>query len=73
MIIDEFMRDIAPKMRPGYVAMDKDGRWFWYSKEPLPIKRQKHWTWVGNVNCFPLLFNIAPVDDWTQSLRKVGK
>ena len=72
MTIDEFMRDIAPKMRPGWVAMDGDKRWFWYSNMPIAIKRLKQWTWNGNVKSYPLLFKIAPVDDWTQSLRKVG-
>uniref|UniRef100_A0AAU8B1L2 Uncharacterized protein n=2 Tax=Dulem virus 29 TaxID=3145747 RepID=A0AAU8B1L2_9CAUD len=34
MTIDEFMRDIAPKMRPGWVAMDFDGDWYWYLDKP---------------------------------------
>lgn len=27
MTIDEFMRDIAPKMRPGWVVMSKQNLW----------------------------------------------
>lgn len=72
MTIDEFMRDIAPKMRPGWVAMDGNGRYFWFNKMPIILKKKKIWSWVGNVNCYPLLFDIDPVDDWTQSLRRVG-
>ncbi len=34
MTIDEFMRDIAPKMRTGWVAMDEDGMWTWFDEEP---------------------------------------
>lgn len=37
MTIEEFMRDIAPKMRPGWVAMDDDGQWYWYDKKPLKL------------------------------------
>lgn len=33
MTIDEFMRDIAPKMRPGWVAMDESENWFQYKKK----------------------------------------
>ena len=76
MTIDEFMRDIAPKMRPGWVAMGvnyygQPYRWFWYEKEPFPAKSMK--TWRGDCEISDLdCFDIAPVDDWTQSLRKVG-
>lgn len=35
MTIDEFMRDIAPKMRPGYVAMDEDKAWCWFYDKPI--------------------------------------
>ena len=70
MTIDEFMRDIAPKMRPGWVAMDKDRVWYWFSIEP----KVEYRAWFGKELCYICLgcFDIAPVDDWTQSLRKVG-
>lgn len=67
MSIEEFMRDIAPKM----VAMDANGLWFWYSKNPTRL--------VHNFNIKDgeiyemLMFDIAPVDDWKKSKRKVGK
>ena len=62
MTIDEFMRDIAPKMRPGYVAMEDGGRWCWFSSKPTVVS-------FSHLRSF----DIAPVDDWTQSLRKVGQ
>lgn len=34
MTIEEFMRDIAPKMRPGWVAMDETDSWYWYMDKP---------------------------------------
>lgn len=70
MTIDEFMLDIAPKMRPGWVAMDEDKEWFFHKNRPNII-----WTWWDSSDdCWlTKIFDIAPVDDWTQSLRKVGK
>lgn len=71
MTIDEFMQDIAPKMRLGWVAMDEDKAWCWFCDKPILDK--KHEIWRGSqlwgwLSCY----EIAPVDDWTQSLRKVG-
>ena len=71
MTIEEFMRDIAPKMRPGWVAMDESGDWFWYMDKPE----------IKDCSYFPLnlcymcleCFDIDPVDDWKKSKRKVGK
>lgn len=37
MTIDEFMRDIAPKMHPGWVAMSKQNLW-WYFR---PVRRDE--------------------------------
>lgn len=72
MTIDEFMRDVAPKMRPGWVAMDYDGSWSWFGRKPVRDNERKLWRgsqlW-GWLYCY----EITPVDDWTQSLRKVSK
>lgn len=75
MTIDEFMADIAPKMRPGWVAMNKDGRWFWHENKPNIEHLKYAWfNYTGRcMMCNLVSFDIAPVDDWTQSLRKVGK
>ena len=71
MTIDEFMRDIAPKMRPSWVAMDKNNKWFWYNTKPKIDKIHKIWFGADFWGCLDC-FDISPVDDWTQSLRKVG-
>ncbi len=74
MTIEEFMRDIAPKMRPGWIAMDESGRWYWYSGEPyLSNQMNKYIPKQFKDECCSLLsFAISPVDDWRKSLRKVG-
>lgn len=47
MTIDEFMAGVAPMMRKGWIAMDANGLWFWYSKNPTRLG--KIWTVVcGN-------------------------
>lgn len=61
--------DITPFMRKGWVAMDKDKRWWWHSKKPHKICDE----WDNNGNTCRLgAFDIAPADDWTKSLIKVG-
>ena len=74
MTIDEFKKNIAPYMRKGYVAMDKDNFYWWYSNKPRKLK--SHWNAKiekENDICFlAKLFNIEPVEDWTKSLIKVG-
>lgn len=70
MTIDEFMAGVAPKMRPGYVAMNKDGRWFYFPYEPRIIGIL--W-WGKDYETSLSMFDITPVDDWKKSKRKVGK
>lgn len=74
MSIDEFMRDIAPKMRPGWVAMDGDKIWFLYSEEPVKYWFEGYWGACITTPVIRLndIFDIIPVDDWETSLRKVG-
>lgn len=86
MTIDEFMRDIAPKMLPGWVAMHPDNNWCWFSKKPESYntneKEKKEaeeygtgWDIPGDLDDYLYLacFDIDPVDNWTQSLRKVSE
>lgn len=70
MTIDEFMRDIAPKMRDGWVAMDANKDWYFHPTKPVIVC---DW-WSSSDEIWLIrVFDIAPVEDWRQSLRKVGK
>lgn len=75
MTIDEFKKNIAPFMRKGYVAMDKDKRYWWFIRKPRKLK----YSWclralIGNdLYCISRLFNIEPVENWTKSLIEVGR
>lgn len=63
------IQDIIPFMKKGWIAMDKDGRWFWYKRKPIKYDGE----WVGDDVCTIWFgFDIAPADDWTKSLIKVG-
>ena len=66
------IQDIIPFMKDGWVAMDEDGEWNWWAQKPQ-IKHESYW-WVatGEQCCLSDGFDIAPVDDWTKSLIKVG-
>lgn len=63
--------DITPFMRKGWVAMDKDGAWFWFEQKPLKSIYDGD-MWVRQNPCdyenISEIFDIAPVDDWTKSL-----
>lgn len=72
MTIDEFMRDIAPKMKQGWIAMDKTGDWSWFSSEPY-YECDTNWEIDNGFWCPLFAFNINPVSDWEESLRKVCK
>lgn len=71
MTIDEFMAGVAPMMRKGWIAMDANGLWFWYSKNPTRLARNFN---IKNGEIYEMLmFKIDPVNDWKKSKRKVGK
>lgn len=68
--------DLLPLLRKGWVAMDDDGRWWWYETKPYV---RNEWRW-GNSD-FRLdevelsqTFNIKRFDDdWKDSLMECGK
>lgn len=70
MTIEEFMRDIAPKKCQGWIAMDKDEKWFWYDNEPKIYLKQG--CWYSSPMWLLSNFDIEPIADWQKSLRKVG-
>ena len=67
------IQDIIPFMKKGWVAMDKDGEWCWFEEKPTIVFNDM---WVRTNPCdfqrLRIIFDIAPADDWTKSLIKVG-
>ena len=64
------IQDIIPFMKDGWVAMDKDGNWSWSYDLPT-IYKDKFGSMLSRVELYRV-FDIAPADDWTKSLIKVG-
>lgn len=68
------IQDIVPYMKPGWVAMDENGDWYWYLEKPKFFPMNKVWkpTFASTCKINNECFDIAPADDWTKSLIKVG-
>lgn len=67
------IQDIIPFMKSGWVAMDQDGVWWWFEKKPELNDFLLKWTVEAGSNYrIEDAFDIAPADDWTKSLIKVG-
>ena len=61
---------LLPLMKKGYVAMDKDGRWFWYQYKPIKTTDKWGQSYFVLKELFP--FNIRPADNWEESLMECG-
>jgi len=65
------IQDIIPFMKDGWVAMDRDGEWYWYPLVPA-TDFNGEWRCNAVLSTYTLkAFDIAPADDWTKSLIKV--
>lgn len=68
------IKELIPFMKDGYVAMDKDGDWYWFEQKPsISICDGNIWV-RQNPSDFEnvsKIFDIAPVSDWAESLIKV--
>lgn len=72
MTIDEFKKNIAPYMRKGYVAMDKDLTFKFFKYKPKRNDILGQWRCRYSYTFLDRIFTIRPVDDWTKSLIGVG-
>lgn len=70
--IYEFLKKNEDVIKDGWVAMDKDGEWCWFSNKPY--KRTDMWVLrdLGGWQALTRAFNIASFDgDWKDSLIKI--
>nr|DAH24271.1 MAG TPA: hypothetical protein [Caudoviricetes sp.] len=66
------IQDLLPLMKPGFVAMDKSGRWFYY--EVIPKLYSSTWNANSSARYLGDMFDIAPFEgDWKDSLMECGK
>ena len=65
--------ELLPLFLPGYVAMEKNGIWYWYDHEPVP-DNIGIWMTSPDGDLYELsAFNIAPFEgDWKDSLMECG-
>ena len=64
-------------MKEGWVAMDKNGKWWWFPLKPYPYMTSYEWLFRSSDEDKEAIFisgvvDIASVNDWTESLIKVG-
>lgn len=64
------IEELIPFMNEGWVAMDEDGGWSWFSEEPQI--NDILWTAEEEVALVEI-FDIAPAEDWTKSLIKIER
>ncbi len=66
------IEELTPSMKKGYVAMNRNGYWTWFDKEPYPDETCGFWRGLGKAVYLKDCFSIMPAEDWKKSLRKVG-
>lgn len=69
------IQDLLPLLRKGWVAMEKNGDWWWYKEKPETGAYSDVWLAKSCSNYLSLdTFNIARFDgDWKDSLMECGK
>lgn len=66
------IQDLRPMLKPGYVAMNKNGNWMWFSNNP----DQSFGCWVassGQLCCLSIAFDIQPSEwGWENSKFQIN-
>lgn len=72
--------DLIPFLKPGFVAMDSTGEWYWYKKQPKQSRVHAVWSIDNHTDpksdfqALSVAFNIARSDkEWDKSVLKVAK
>ena len=67
------IEQLLPLLKKGFVAMDKDGCWFWHYTRPARDLQIEEWgSNESIVVCLSDSFDIEPTKDWTKSLMRCG-
>ena len=68
------IQELLPLLRPGFVAMEENGIWYWYDHEPVP-DNTGIWMFRSAGDLYELsAFNIERfAGDWKDSLMKCGE
>ena len=61
-------------LKTGYIAMNKDRKWYWFSRKPVLNDKLDCWLSSNNstVELYKI-FKIKPLKNWKESLYECGK
>lgn len=64
---------IIPVLKPGFVAMDANGKWAWFKYKPYAFETRGVWCRekIEHPWCDLSCFDIEPVEDWAGSLIRI--
>lgn len=65
------VKAILPLLRKGWVAMDRNKRWYWYSSKPNIDLFLEMWK-GGPLTSHIGGFNLKPAENWETSLMECG-
>ena len=64
------IKALVPLMKKGWVAMDRNGHWYWYENKPK--KDSDQWVAGCSTSSYLFAFNLKPTKDWRISLMECG-
>ena len=63
---------LLPLLRKGWVAMDEDGDWYFFTNKPYANLKAMDWR-SNDIEFWKIrLFNLKPATDWKDSLMECG-
>lgn len=63
---------LLPLLKKGWVAMDKDGDWYFFTNKPYVNLKAMDWR-TNDIEFWKIrLFNLKPATDWKNSLMECG-
>ena len=66
------IKALLPLLKKGWVAMDKNGDWYWFKNKPYADLQMMCWR-ADDIKFFQVReFNLKPADNWEDSLMECG-
>ena len=63
---------LLPLLKKGWVAMDKNGDWYWFKNKPYTDSQEMCWRLNSIEICQIRVCNLKPADNWEDSLMECG-
>ena len=66
------IKALLPLLKKGWVAMDKNGDWYWFKNKPYADSQMMCWR-ADDIKFLQIRgFNLKPEDNWKDSLMECG-